>query len=119
MGGLRNRQGPLSLRDRALKAVGRSFLLGSPTPSPAPLLFPESSHLEHRPFVRTKQNISLDNSVTMSLKDMWMKSIRRRGSSGFDFKEEYLSKIKKKKRFKKSFLKGNLCYLNWSPAVTW
>lgn len=33
------------------------------------------------------------------------------------FKEEYPSKIKKKDL--KKFLKENLCYLNWSPVVTW
>lgn len=39
----------------------------------------------------------------MSLKDRWMKSIRGRGLLVLIFKEEYPSKIKKKKILKKSF----------------
>lgn len=85
MGDLRDRQGPLSLRDRWLKVAGWSVLFPSPTHSLTPLLSPKSSHLEHQPFVRTKQNISLNNSVIMSLKDMWMKSIRGKRVFWFGF----------------------------------
>ena len=56
IGGLRNRQGPLSLRERPLKAAERSFLRLSPTPSPRPLPVSITFPPWTWPFDRNKAN---------------------------------------------------------------